>query len=48
MPAKSRKQANLARAALHGATFPKAVTLRETMSPKALKDFAKMGPKKRG
>jgi hypothetical protein len=48
MPAKSRKQANLARAARHGATFPKAVKLRETMSLKQLKDFAKMGAKQRG
>lgn len=41
MPAKSQKQADLMRAAAHGADFPKAKQLRESMSPEQLRDFAK-------
>lgn len=41
MPAKSQKQANLMRAALHGADFPKARQVRESMSRESLKDFAR-------
>lgn len=40
MPAKSQKQANLMRAALHGADFPKAQAVRETMTRKQLKEWA--------
>jgi hypothetical protein len=50
MPAKSAKQARLFRAAAHGATFPLARKLRETMTVQQIKDFTKRAPtkKKRG
>lgn len=41
MPAKSAKQARLFQAAAHGADFPKAAKLRETMTPKQLREFSK-------
>ena len=40
MPAKSRAQQHLMQAAEHGADFPKARKLRETMTPQQLHDFA--------
>lgn len=40
MPAKSKAQQRLMAAAEHGATFPKAVSLRKSMSGSSLKDFA--------
>lgn len=40
MPAKSKAQANLFRAAEHGAQFPKAQQLRQTLSHAQLHDFA--------
>jgi len=50
MPAKSQKQANLFRAAAHGATFPKATAIRRTMTPAQMKDFTvvqKGGPRRK-
>ena len=41
MPAVSQAQRRLMRAAAHGATFQKAVDLRNTMTLKQLLDFAK-------
>jgi hypothetical protein len=43
-PAKSRKQANLMRAALHGASFPKARAISRSMTAEQLKDFARLAP----
>ena len=43
MPAKTPKQANLMQAALHGATFPKAREVRQSMTPSQIKDFAHLG-----
>lgn len=40
MPAKSKAQANLMRAAEHGARFPMAKKIRASMSRAALHDFA--------
>ncbi len=40
MPAKSQKQANLMRAAAHGAQFPMAQKVRESMPLSSLADFA--------
>ncbi len=40
MPAKSKAQANLMRAAEHGANFPKAKQLRKSMTHEQLHDFA--------
>jgi hypothetical protein len=40
MPARSKAQANLARAAEHMAMFPLAKRLRESMSHQQLHDFA--------
>lgn len=40
MPAVSKAQQRLMAAAEHGATFPKAVALRKSMSGSSLKDFA--------
>lgn len=40
MPAKSQKQANLMRAALHGADFPKAKEVRASMSRQEMRDFS--------
>lgn len=40
MPAKSKAQQRLMGAAEHGAKFPLAVKVRESMSPQALHDFA--------
>lgn len=40
MPAKSPAQRRLMSAAEHGATFPKAAHLRQTMTPQSLRDFA--------
>ncbi len=42
MPSKSRAQANLMRAAAHGATFAKAREVRASMTPEQLRDFATM------
>jgi hypothetical protein len=50
MPAKSQKQANLMRAAAHGAQFPMAQKVRESMPLSSLADFAsteKPAPKSR-
>lgn len=44
MPSKSQAQANLMRAAAHGATFPKAKALRAHMTLKQLADFSKVSP----
>ena len=43
MPAKSKAQANLMRAAEHGADFPAARRIRESMSLGGMRDFAR-GP----
>lgn len=40
MPAKSKAQARLFGAALHGADFPAARKLRESASPSTLREFA--------
>lgn len=40
MPAKSKAQSNLMRAALHGATFPKAREIRQSMTPTQIRDYA--------
>lgn len=40
MPAVSKKQAHLMRAAEHGATFPKAKQLRRSMTLSQMHDFA--------
>lgn len=40
MPAKSKAQANLMRAAEHGADFPMARKLRQSMTHEQLHDFA--------
>lgn len=40
MPAKSRSQQRLMQAAEHGATFPKAKALRQSMTHQQLHDFA--------
>ncbi len=40
MPAVSRKQQKLMQAAAHGATFPKAKALRQSMTLGQLHDFA--------
>ena len=40
MPAKSKAQANLMRAAEHGASFPMAQKVRRSMSMKQLHEFA--------
>ena len=42
MSAKSQKQANLMRAAEHGADFPKAKAIRRSMTPSQMKDFESM------
>lgn len=42
MPAKSQKQANLMRAAAHGADFPAAKKIRASMSPAQMKDFSQI------
>lgn len=39
MPAKSKAQANLMRAAAHGASFAKAREVRASMTPDQLADF---------
>jgi len=41
MPAKSQAQANLMRAAEHGASFPMAKKLRQSMSLSQLNEFAR-------
>lgn len=41
MPAKSKAQQRLMAAAEHGATFPLARTIRETMTHTQLQDFAR-------
>lgn len=41
MPATSKSQANLMRAAEHGAKFPLARKIRASMSAQSLHDFAK-------
>ena len=41
MPAKSEAQRRLMAAAAHGATFKKAVKLRQSMSLNQLRDFAR-------
>ena len=41
MPAKSKSQARLFRAAEHGATFPKAEAIRADMSLGQMRDFAR-------
>ena len=46
MPAKSQAQANLMRAAEHGASFPMARKVRESMTPTQLGDFARTKTKK--
>ena len=46
MPAKSRKQRNLMMAAMHGADFPMAQKVRESMSTAQLADYAKLAPKR--
>lgn len=40
MPAKSKSQQRLMGAAAHGADFPKAQQLRQSMSGKTLREFA--------
>lgn len=40
MPAKSKAQANLMRAAEHGAAFPMAKKVRASMTPSQLRDYA--------
>jgi len=40
MPAKSKAQANLMRAAEHGATFGKAKQIRASMTPDQMHDYA--------
>lgn len=40
VPSKSKAQANLMRAAQHGASFPMAVKVRASMAPGKLSDFA--------
>lgn len=40
MPAKSKSQQRLMQAAEHGATFPKAVAIRQSMSYAQMHDFA--------
>ena len=40
MPAKSKAQANLMRAAEHGASFPMAKQVRASMTPNTLHEFA--------
>ena len=40
MPAKSKAQANLMRAAEHGATFPMAREVRASMTPSQMHEFA--------
>lgn len=40
MPSKSKAQERLMGAALHGAKFPMARTIRETMSNASMRDFA--------
>lgn len=40
MPAKSRSQQRLMGAAEHGATFPKAQAIRQSMTPRQIGDFA--------
>lgn len=40
MPAKSKAQADLVRAAAHGATFPLAQKIRASMTPKQMQDFS--------
>lgn len=44
MPAKTQKQANLMRAAEHGASFPKAQKIRATMTPQQMQDFSTVKP----
>ncbi len=39
MPSKTQKQANLMRAAAHGATFKKAEAIRKSMTAQQIKDF---------
>lgn len=41
MPAKSKAQANLMRAAEHGASFPKAQQVRNSMTLQQIGDFAR-------
>lgn len=41
MPATSRKQANLMRAAAHGADFPKARRIRASLSPDQIEKFSR-------
>lgn len=45
MPAKSKAQANLMRAAEHGASFPMAKKVRASMTTQQMQDFA-AGPTK--
>lgn len=40
MPSKSKAQQRLMGAAAHGATFPLARKIRDTMTPQTLQDFA--------
>lgn len=44
MPAKSAKQHRLMMAAKHGATFPKAKQLRQSMTRSQLDDFTNVDP----
>lgn len=44
MPAKSPAQARLMQAAKHGATFPKAKAIRQSMSRSQLDDFTNVDP----
>lgn len=44
-PAKSKAQANLMRAAAHGASFAKAKDVRASMTPQQLHDFAATSPR---
>lgn len=46
MPAKSKAQANLMRAAEHGARFPAAEKIRASMTLKQMHDFAATSTKK--
>jgi hypothetical protein len=46
MPARSEPQRRLMAAAAHGATFPKAKQLRQSMTMAQLRDFAEVPPAK--
>lgn len=48
MPAKNQKQANLMSAALHGASFPAAKAIRQSMAPNVIREFTKVAPKHHG